>query len=76
MISNDQGTPRKASIASMLAVILSARHDPVARIMNVDLLSVLVAALLPWSTSAVADRFQNHVVPFFCKNLCFSKSCQ
>ena len=26
-------------------------------------------------TSAVADRFQNHVIPFFSKNLC-SKNCQ
>jgi S-formylglutathione hydrolase FrmB len=27
-------------------------------------------------TSAVADRFQNHVMPFFSKNLCFQESCQ
>ncbi|MDE3187023.1 MAG: alpha/beta fold hydrolase [Acidobacteriota bacterium] len=27
-------------------------------------------------TSAVADRFQNHVMPFFNKNLCFQASCQ
>jgi len=27
-------------------------------------------------TSAVADRFQNHVMPFFSKNLCFQASCQ
>ncbi len=27
-------------------------------------------------TSAVADRFQNHVMPFFSRNLCFAKSCQ
>ncbi|MES2221623.1 MAG: alpha/beta fold hydrolase [Acidobacteriota bacterium] len=27
-------------------------------------------------TSAVADRFQNHVMPFFSRNLCFQKSCQ
>jgi enterochelin esterase-like enzyme len=27
-------------------------------------------------TSAVADRFQNHVMPFFSKNLCFHASCQ
>ena len=27
-------------------------------------------------TSAVADRFQNHVIPFFSKNLCFGKECQ
>jgi enterochelin esterase-like enzyme len=27
-------------------------------------------------TSAVADRFQNHVLPFFSKNLCFSADCR
>ena len=27
-------------------------------------------------TSAVADRIQNHVLPFFSKNLCFQLSCQ
>lgn len=27
-------------------------------------------------TSAVADRFQNHVLNFFSKNLCFQTSCQ
>lgn len=27
-------------------------------------------------TSAVADRFQNHVVPFFSKNLCFVSNCK
>jgi len=27
-------------------------------------------------TSAVADRFQNHVMPFFSKNLCSGKNCQ
>jgi enterochelin esterase-like enzyme len=26
--------------------------------------------------SAVADRFQNHVMPFFSKNLCFTASCK
>ncbi len=26
-------------------------------------------------TSVVADRFQNHVMPFFSKNLCFTKDC-
>ncbi len=26
-------------------------------------------------TSAVADRFQNHVLPFFSKNLCFAATC-
>lgn len=27
-------------------------------------------------TSAVADRFQNHVLPFFGKNLCFTAGCR
>jgi enterochelin esterase-like enzyme len=27
-------------------------------------------------TSAVADRFQNHVLPFFNKNLCFTAGCK
>jgi hypothetical protein len=27
-------------------------------------------------TSAVADRFQNHVMPFFSKNLCFNTNCK
>jgi len=27
-------------------------------------------------TSAVADRFQNHVIPFFNKNLCFEAGCR
>ena len=27
-------------------------------------------------TSRVADRFQNHVIPFFSKNLCFQASCR
>jgi enterochelin esterase-like enzyme len=27
-------------------------------------------------TSAVADRFQNHVMPFFSKNLCFTEGCK
>ena len=27
-------------------------------------------------TSAVADRFQNHVLPFFSKNLCFTTGCR
>ena len=27
-------------------------------------------------TSAVADRFQNHVLPFFSKNLCFEGNCR
>jgi O-antigen ligase len=38
---------------SWLSVIWSARRDPAARVLNVDLLAVLVAVMLPWSTSGV-----------------------
>jgi O-antigen ligase len=44
----------KVSIGSMFSPVLSARHDPLARIRNVDLVAVAVAVLLPWSTSGVA----------------------
>lgn len=44
---------RKEPAQSGLSLILSARHDPAARILNVDLLSVLIAILLPWSTTGV-----------------------
>lgn len=53
MTSNDESRG-KNSIGSMVSLVLSARHDPVSRILNVDLVAVLVAALLPWSTSGVA----------------------
>ena len=45
---------RREPGASLLSVIWSARHDPAARILNIDLLTVLIAILLPWSTSGVA----------------------
>jgi len=44
---------RKEPSVSWLSVVLSARHDPFARILNVDLLTVLIAILLPWSTTGV-----------------------
>jgi O-antigen ligase len=44
----------RPSIASMIAFSMSAWHDPAARMLNVDLLAVLIAILLPWSTSGVA----------------------
>ncbi len=40
--------------ASGLSLVLSAWHDPAARIFNIDLLTVLIAILLPWSTTGVA----------------------
>jgi hypothetical protein len=39
---------------SRLSLVLPARFNPAARILNVDLLTVLIAVLLPWSTSGVA----------------------
>ena len=45
---------RREPGASLLSVIWSARHDPAARILNIDLLTVLIAVLLPWTTTGVA----------------------
>jgi hypothetical protein len=39
---------------SGLSLVLSAWRDPAARILNVDLVAVLLAILLPWSTSGAA----------------------
>jgi O-antigen ligase len=44
---------RREPRASGLSLVLSAWHDPYARILNVDLLTVLIAILLPWSTTGV-----------------------
>jgi O-antigen ligase len=49
----DQQRTEINSIGSMLSVMASARRDPFARMLNVDLIAVLVAVLLPWSTSGV-----------------------
>jgi len=47
-------TIRREPGASWLSVVWSARHNPAARILNIDLLTVLIAILLPWSTTGVA----------------------
>src|SRR5258708_19377131 len=47
-------TARREPGASGLALAPSAWRDPAARILNVDLLTILIALLLPWSTSGVA----------------------
>ena len=39
---------------SGLSLVLSAWRDPAARILNVDLMTVLTAIMLPWSTTGVA----------------------
>lgn len=44
---------RREPRASGLSLVLSAWHDPFARILNVDLLTILIAMLLPWSTTGV-----------------------
>jgi hypothetical protein len=56
---SERGMDRKMTEAeqrpavSGLALVLSAWHDPAARILNVDLVTVLIAFLLPWSTTGV-----------------------
>jgi O-antigen ligase len=53
MMAADRVRNKVSSLGPMVSSILSARHDPAARIRNADLLAVLVAFLLPWSTSGV-----------------------
>jgi O-antigen ligase len=45
---------RREPGASRLSVVFAGWRDPAARILNLDLLTVLIAILLPWSTSGVA----------------------
>ena len=45
---------RRDADTSWLSVIWSARHDPAARIFNIDLVAALIAILLPWTTTGVA----------------------
>jgi hypothetical protein len=47
-------TARSTPGASKFSMIFAAWHDPAARMFNVDLLAVLTAIALPWSTSAAA----------------------
>ena len=53
MMATDRARGTAGSLASMLSSVLSARHDMNARIRNADLIAVLLALLLPWSTSGV-----------------------
>jgi O-antigen ligase len=62
-VGRGSGTSTSTSWAS---VIWSARHDPAARILNVDLLAVLIAILLPWSTTGAAIAVVLWVVAFGC----------
>src|SRR6267154_6623417 len=45
---------RREPGVSGLSLVLSAWRDPAARIVNIDLVTVLIAILLPWSTSGVS----------------------
>jgi len=49
----NEGANRNASWFAKASIVFAAWHDPVARILNVDLLAVVIAVLLPWSTSGV-----------------------
>jgi hypothetical protein len=44
---------KRQPAVSGLSLVLSAWHDQYARILNIDLFTVLIAILLPWSTSGV-----------------------
>ena len=46
-------TNKSTSWIAQASTVLAAWHDPVTRILNVDLLAVVIAILLPWSTSGV-----------------------
>lgn len=50
-VDGERGEPR--SISWIFSRIFAFRHDPAARMLNVDLIAVAVAVLLPWSTSGV-----------------------
>ena len=53
MTAADRMRETAGSLASMLSSMLSARHDPAARVRNVDIIAVLLGLLLPWSTSGL-----------------------
>src|SRR3954453_3450124 len=44
---------RRETELSGLSLVLSAWYNPAARILNIDLVTVLIAILLPWSTTGV-----------------------
>lgn len=53
-MTKGEATRTERPAGGLLAGLLAAWHDPAARIRNVDVVAVLLAASLPWSTSAVA----------------------
>ena len=50
----DNAVSKRLSIGETVLFMLSAWHNPAARMFNADLIAVLIAASLPWSTSLVA----------------------
>lgn len=54
MKAADRVRDKAGSLGSMFSSIGSAWPDPAARVRNADLIAVLVAILLPWSTSGVS----------------------
>jgi hypothetical protein len=57
-------TVQKQAGAFLLSRIMSARQDPAARILNVDLLTGLIAVLLPWTTTGVSIAAVLWVIAF------------
>ena len=53
-MTDGEASGRRWSMGAMAKAALAARRDPVAQMRNVDLLAVLIALLLPWSTSGLA----------------------
>ena len=53
-MTDGEASCRRWSMGAMAKAALAARRDPVAQMRNVDLLAVLIALLLPWSTSGLA----------------------
>jgi hypothetical protein len=53
MTAADRLRNTMSSLGPMISSMLSARLDPATRMRNADLIAVLVAVLLPWSTSGV-----------------------
>lgn len=49
----NEGAIKNASCLAKASIVFAAWYDPVARILNVDLLAVAIALLLPWSTTGV-----------------------
>jgi O-antigen ligase len=50
----DDAMSKRPSVVETVSFMFSAWHNPAARVFNTDLIAVLIAASLPWSTSLVA----------------------